>query len=35
MFPKGEYDLVTASFLETPVDFGRQTVLQKATALVV
>jgi hypothetical protein len=35
MFPKGEYDRVTASFLESHVDFGRQTVLQKATALVV
>jgi len=34
MFPEGEYDLVTASFLESLVDVGRQTVLQKAAALV-
>ncbi len=33
-FPEGEYDLVTASFLESPVDFGRQMVLRKAAALV-
>jgi len=33
-FPEGEYDLVTASFLESPVDFGRPQVLRKAAALV-
>lgn len=33
-FPEGEYDLVTASFLESPVDFGRPEVLRKAAGLV-
>jgi SAM-dependent methyltransferase len=32
--PDGEYDLVTASFLESPVDFGRAQVLNQAAALV-
>lgn len=34
-FPEGEFDLVTASFLESPVDFGRAGVLHRAAGLVV
>ena len=33
-FPDGEYDLVTASFLESPVEFGRSSVLRTAAGRV-
>lgn len=33
-FPDGEYDLVTASFLESPVEFGRSVVLKTAAGRV-
>lgn len=33
-FPVGEFDLVVASFLESPVDFGRPQVLHQAAGLV-
>lgn len=33
-FPVGKYDLVSAQFLQSPVEFQRQKVLQKASAAV-
>lgn len=33
-FPKGAFDLVSASFLQTPFDFPRAAVLQSAAAVV-